>query len=208
MAFLVGTPDSDTISGRRLGREADFIYGYGDGDTLTGRGGNDTIYGDLGPAEVPIGQPGNDIISGGSGNDSLYGDGGNDTVSGGSGNDFIVGINPSANNFGAGEIDELTGGTGNDRFVLGNATTVFYDDNSNVGLGTNDYALIKDFNPNEDIIQLEGSSNDYLIGGTAVGINGVGIYYQTGGGSELIGVLEDVAFADVSLNDNSQFQYL
>ncbi|MFN6002758.1 MAG: Calx-beta domain-containing protein [Dolichospermum sp.] len=65
---------------------------------------------------------------------------------------------------GLGEIDSLSGGTGSDRFILGNATKVYYDDGNTLTNGGNDYADITDFNIAEgDIIQLQGTSSNYLL---------------------------------------------
>jgi hypothetical protein len=54
----------------------------------------------------------------------------------------------------------LTGGKGQDVFVLGDSRGVFYDDYNNASSGTNDYALITDFNAIEDKLQLR--SNSYI----------------------------------------------
>ncbi|MFM5941491.1 MAG: hypothetical protein ACKOQ2_01920, partial [Dolichospermum sp.] len=63
---------------------------------------------------------------------------------------------------GLGEKDTLTGGTGSDRFILGNATKVYYDDGNTLTNDSNDYADITDFNIG-DIIQLQGTSSNYLL---------------------------------------------
>ncbi|MBD2443165.1 hypothetical protein H6G25_08115, partial [Dolichospermum sp. FACHB-1091] len=104
----------------------------------------------------------NDTITTGSGNDTINGGAGNDTINGGTGNDTIDGVNGTLLTPGLGEIDVLTGGTGSDRFILGNATKVYYDDGNTLTNGSNDYADITDFNIG-DIIQLQGTSSNYLL---------------------------------------------
>ncbi|MDB9467245.1 Calx-beta domain-containing protein, partial [Dolichospermum circinale CS-539/09] len=104
----------------------------------------------------------NDSITTASGNDTINGGAGNDTINAGGGNDIIDGVNGASLTPGLGEIDSLTGGTGSDRFILGNATKVYYDDGNTLTNGSNDYADITDFNIG-DIIQLQGTSSNYLL---------------------------------------------
>ncbi len=60
--------------------------------------------------------------------------------------------------------DYLNGGSGADRFILGDSTWIGYDDGSSTGDGGSDYADISDFNiGGGDIIQLKGTSTDYLL---------------------------------------------
>ncbi|TRU59506.1 MAG: calcium-binding protein, partial [Microcystis aeruginosa Ma_QC_Ch_20071001_M135] len=47
--------------------------------------------------------------------------------------------------------------------MLADTTKTFYDDGNATNAGTNDYARIADFNTTDDIIQLRGSSSDYLL---------------------------------------------
>ncbi|MFM6311960.1 MAG: calcium-binding protein, partial [Dolichospermum sp.] len=108
----------------------------------------------------------NDTITTGGGNDTINGGAGNDNINGGDGNDNIDGVNGASLTPGLGEKDTLTGGTGSDRFILGNATTAYYDDGNTLTNGSNDYADITDFNIG-DIIQLQGTSSNYLL--TVVG---------------------------------------
>ncbi|WP_287234663.1 Calx-beta domain-containing protein, partial [Microcystis sp. Msp_OC_L_20101000_S702] len=77
---------------------------------------------------------------------------------GGNNNDTLQGTNN-----GIGEQDYLEGGTGNDRFILADTTKTFYDDGNSTLPGDYDYATIADFNTTDDIIQLRGSSGDYLL---------------------------------------------
>ncbi|MCZ8222503.1 MAG: M10 family metallopeptidase C-terminal domain-containing protein [Microcystis sp. LE19-84.1B] len=105
----------------------------------------------------------NDNLVGFSGNDTLNGGAGNDSIASGDGNDIINGVNPNSSSPGRGEIDTLTGGAGSDKFILGDLTWIGYDDGSTTNAGTSDYATITDFNTTDDIIQLRGSSSDYLL---------------------------------------------
>ncbi|AVQ71321.1 hemolysin [Microcystis sp. MC19] len=126
----------------------DVIFGGIEGDRLSGGRGNDTISGNAGNDEI-YGDDGNDVLNGGAGYDDLRGGNGNDTLQG--------------TNSGIGESDALRGGTENDLFILGDTTRVFYDDGFSTTQGTSDYAIIYDFNPTDDTIQLRGSSSDYLL---------------------------------------------
>jgi hypothetical protein len=76
------------------------------------------------------------------------------------GKDILTGVDPTAAQPGVGEVDQLTGGKNSDRFVLGDASHVYY-----LGQGSNDYALITDFSSAEgDLIQLKGSLSNYTLG--------------------------------------------
>jgi subtilisin family serine protease len=145
------------------------------------------------PDPEPVPEPSTDLI--------LWGTTGNDAITGGSGNDRLSGVlatGTTAAAMGAGQIDVLTGGAGADIFVLGDSRGVFYDDRQNNNLGTEDYALIKDFRSGEDKLQLRESS--YLF---TVSSNNLSLYWDrngngkldTGGRNrdELIAVLEGVS---------------
>ncbi|MFM6128683.1 MAG: bluetail domain-containing putative surface protein, partial [Sphaerospermopsis kisseleviana] len=136
-----GTDFNDFIVGTS-DNENDIFYG------LNGNGGDDTVSGGAGDDLVRGGE-GNDVVNGDAGNDELYGENNNDTLQG--------------TNNGIGEQDYLVGGTGNDRFILADTTKTFYDDGNITLPGDNDYATIADFNTTDDIIQLQGSSSNYLL---------------------------------------------
>lgn len=195
---LNGTESAD-ISIFGLGGN-DYIHGNGGDDIIDAGTGNDTVFGD----------DGNDTILGRNGADDLHGGEGNDVIWAEAGNDTLTGVLSSEWNAGQGEIDFLIGGSGADQFVLGDSFEAYYDDDSSFGLGTEDYAQITDFNPLEDQIVLHGSSSEYVIGDSGIsGVSGLGIYYKTSSFEfELVGVLEDVAFSDVSLTNSSQFVYV
>ncbi len=134
-----GTEYNDVIFGGTAGENSNDLSGGSGNDTISGNAGDDDING----------EDGNDVLNGGADNDGLYGGSGNDTLQG--------------TNGGTGEQDYLQGGTGNDRFILADTTKTFYDDGNSTLPGNNDYATIADFNTTDDIIQLRGSSGDYLL---------------------------------------------
>ncbi|MBD2492423.1 Calx-beta domain-containing protein, partial [Aulosira sp. FACHB-615] len=170
---------------RRTGDNADLIYYAGiENFNITG-----TVY--------------NDFFQGFAGNDTIIGGAGNDSINSSAGNDIIIGVNPYAATPGLNEIDTVTGGTGSDRFILGNAANIFYDDGNTTTAGTNDYALIKDFNPNEDFIQLKGSKSNYLLAASPInGISGTAIYLNKPSAEpdELIAIIEGVTGLDINSN--------
>ena len=104
---------------------------------------------------------------------------------------------------GAGEIDILTGGNGRDTFVLGDINKAYYDDGNPNTQGLLDYALITDFS-NEDIIQLNGKANHYLLDETYSlgGSAGTAIFYKDTV-NELIGFVEGVTGLNLKSNDFS-----
>jgi Ca2+-binding RTX toxin-like protein len=113
-----------------------------------------------------------DLINGGAFDDRLVGGGGNDSISAGTGNDTILGVNPYASSPGRGEIDTLNGWTNADRIILGNATSVFYDDGDSTTDGASDYARLPSFVTSGGYIQLQGSPSNYGLvpvgGGTQI----------------------------------------
>jgi predicted AlkP superfamily pyrophosphatase or phosphodiesterase len=215
---LMGTERADLLEGKNSN---DTIQGLGGDDTIFGLGGDDTLSGDRGQ-DLLFGNQGNDNLNGGRGsdtlnggkdNDTLVGDRGNDLLLGGVGNDSLsgdlgedtlVGVNNNDPNPGQAEIDTLTSGFGRDLFELGDRNKFYYNDRNSSGPGTSDYALITDFNPKEDFIQLrEGQT--YLIGTSSTGLpTGVAIFIDNDGISglsvndELIGILQNLTSADAS----------
>lgn len=139
---------------------------------------------------------------------SLYGTTKNDNLSGTAYADLLSGIPVSGTNLGAGTVDTLTGLQGNDLFILGDSRGRFYDDGKSTSAGLSDYALITDFTPGSDKIQLKGGS--YFIAMTTVnGVNGTGIFFDSNGNGsfgntdEFIGLLKGVAVSSVSSSDVS-----
>lgn len=139
--------------------------------------------------------------------DSLFGDGGNDELRGGVGsddldggddNDTLMGVDPSAQvDYGRSTIDTLTGGNGSDTFVLAE-NEVFYNSGIPDNVGIEDYALITDYEIDEDTLELNGSLEDYSFGASPEDVpSGLGIFSeQEESGNELIAVLQDVSNSD------------
>jgi Ca2+-binding RTX toxin-like protein len=151
-----------------------------------GYGGNDTLLGDI-YGDSLYGGSGNDKLLGSRGNDLLIGDLGSDTLNGGTGNDILRGFSWGYNR----EIDTLIGGQGRDTFMLGDATGVFYLGGRTSSGRDASYALIADWNPGADRIQVHGSASSYRLvknqnwlGSSA---KDTGIYI----GNDLIGVIQD-----------------
>ncbi|NCT52976.1 MAG: hypothetical protein GPJ04_17640, partial [Microcystis aeruginosa G13-03] len=142
------------------------IHGNQGNDNIQGNEGNEYLYGDEGD-DILNGGKDNDVLYGGTGNDTIYGGLGGDWLYGDEGDDVLIGVDPTRDDsyipgsYG-GIQDSFYGGSGKDIFVLGNANKIFYSENGTVG-GGGSRANLFDFNRNEDIIQLHGSSNDYSI---------------------------------------------
>jgi hypothetical protein len=119
----------------------------------------------------------------------LFGNDGTNVLKGRAGIDTLTGFSGIATN-GAAEIDTLTGGTEADRFVLGNATMVFYDDLLTGNAGRGGYALITDFTAAADQLQLKGTATDYYLGASGFGaIDGIGLFHEQGATDELIAIV-------------------
>ncbi|MGB5772932.1 MAG: hypothetical protein WBM32_24135, partial [Crocosphaera sp.] len=190
--ITIGTNDDDSL----MGTEED--------DAIDGRGGNDEISGLVGDDAIS-GDQGDDTIDGGEDNDTIFGHDGNDSISGGSGEDVLVGVDPTSG-FGSFEQDILIGGADQDIFALGDQNHLYYDDNDPTTPGEEDYGLIRDFTPDEDIIELNGSAELYSLDfyTTSDGIIKADIVYDPGVAArgELIGILENVS-PDLELTDSS-----
>jgi Ca2+-binding RTX toxin-like protein len=190
-----GGQGEDTVLG---GTGADTLLGNLGDDSLYGEGSNDWMFGNQG-AEVLKGGEGEDILYGGKGNDTLQGEVGSDFLLGDLDNDFLVGADPNVANAGAGEIDTLLGGEGADTFALGDSLQAYYNDGNTGTSGLGDYALILDFNPAEDSIQLSGSSASYRFAAAAV--------YRISSGTEdeLIGIIQG---SQVPMLNESYFEFM
>ncbi len=144
-----------------------------------------------------LGDQEDNILEGTTENDTILGLAGNDILDGSERNDILQGSSLTT----AGEIDILTGGTGSDSFVLGTPARVFYDDGNNTSNGAGDYALITDFNPNVDVIQLGWSKDNYILGTVPEGLpDGTAIFLDKPGDEpdELIAIVQGVTGLDLN----------
>lgn len=183
-----GSPDATTPAINNY--EIDYIRVYQDASgSLYGGSNDDVLEKQLGSI---FGLAGNDIIKGGIGNN---------TLDGGDGNDTLIGVNSTVAQPGAGEVDTLIGGAGQDKFVLGESTKFYYDDRSNLITGLGSYAVIKDFNAAQDVMQLNGKASDYVLGAVS-SLNGTGIYRDINGDRTLSSTDELIAVVqgDTGLN--------
>lgn len=150
MTFIQGTPFDDTLLGTA---NNDVVYGWQGNDFLQGGDGDDILYGDEGN-DTLIGGPGNDLLAGGQGNDVLNGGDGNDILYGGEGDDVLVGGLGGDRLFGDAGFDTfylewgadtVTGGKDKDTFILFPTLG---------GISLAEAAIITDFNPLEDELEL------------------------------------------------------
>ena len=120
---------------------------------------------------------------------------GTDIILGREGNDVILAVDPQLDLPGLGETDIFSGGSEGDRFILGDRTKAYYDDGDANTTGDDDVAIIVDFNPNDDVIQLHGSPEDYnLVDFAELGEGGTGtaIFLKGETNDELIGSINNV----------------
>lgn len=123
-------------------------------------------------------------LQGSSGDDDITGLSGSDYLIGGAGDDTLIGVDPNSVNPGRREIDRLRGDEGADTFILGDRNQVYYNDGNDRRLGRKDYAIIEDFNSQQDVIQLHGSADDYVLRRLGTG---TAILYNTTDNYEGIG---------------------
>ncbi len=157
--FIFGNDGNDRLVGGDGGND---LYGGDGANTLVGGNGNDQLFGGSGEDRL-LGEGGNDTIYASGDNDSLDGGGGDDDLHGSQGDDTLIGVNSGGAHPGVAEVDTFRGDAGADRFVLGGPTFVAYDDGNTATDGLGNRADILDFNPAEDVLQLQGSGNDYLL---------------------------------------------
>lgn len=108
--------------------------------------------------------PNDDTVTGNNADNYIEGGAGNDILTGMSGDDILVGVGTGDVSPGSTEFDTLTGGDGQDIFVLGDGELVYY-----IGEGT---AIIQDFLPSVDQIQLTGSFAEYDFTDDTIFLNG------------------------------------
>ncbi|MEA5536545.1 peroxidase family protein [Crocosphaera sp. XPORK-15E] len=200
--LLVGTSANDLIEGlggndTLNGKDGDdILYGNEGNDILKGKDGNDVLYGGAGNDSLEgdagkdflKGGAGNDSLKGGFGDDQLFGGAGDDKLDGNAGKDFLVGgdgndslkggdgddiLRGTGDSLGVGEIDKFEGNGGKDTFILGDVNNVFY-----VGNGSLDYVAIKDFNKDQDLIQLNNDVQ-YVLAASGIAGKQSGIFVDT-----------------------------
>ncbi|MEM7794063.1 MAG: hypothetical protein AAF579_06360 [Cyanobacteria bacterium P01_C01_bin.118] len=150
--------------------------------TARGKDGDDTIVGSR-ISDWIYGGDDNDTLLGNVGDDKLYGEDGDDILRGGVGNDLLVGYNIWYES--TDDIDILEGGPGSDIFELARAHNNIIPYAQGTG-----YAIIQDFNENEDIISLGSKSGFSLREGNFDddrSRDDTAIYY----GSSKVGVIVD-----------------
>ncbi|MEG4508291.1 CAP domain-containing protein [Microcoleus sp. F6_B4] len=137
------------------------VLGTAGSDTLRGGSGTYTLYAGKGD-DVLLGSESNDgsviYAYGGSGNDILVDGFGNDILIGGKGDDYFIGTDG---------IDTFVGSSGSDTFA-------FVSD----GL-----AIIPDFDPASDFIELLGDLKGSRVLVTRNTSNSIGVFVSTNGGS-------------------------
>ena len=184
--LIEGTPNAESIDGTA---GFDLIRGFAGNDRLRGLENRDFLFGD----------EGRDTLQGGVGDDTLIGGTGDDIVNGSSGMDVLVGVDPESAQPGLGEVDRFRGGSGADIFVLGDASTVYYD-NGNDATSGGDRATIFNFAVGEDTIQLHGTSDDYELQSAS---NGTNIFLKTDNVSERIGLVRNIDVSELDLESSS-----
>lgn len=161
---VIGDDRGDDLvdaSGASFGTGVDFSTGV-DGVSIGDTEGNNTLLGTLGDDSLVTGagedslrgDGGNDTLFSGGGDDILWGGSGADSLSGGDGNDTLYGQGAGA----ASSADILTGGAGRDSFG-------FFGETNTSGLIT----TIRDFNPGDDDILLQGESYRFDLANTPGG---------------------------------------
>ncbi|VEP11906.1 Beta-propeller repeat protein [Hyella patelloides LEGE 07179] len=142
-------------------------------------------------------------IAGSPGSDAFqFGSRGTNIISGREGNDILLGVDPELDLPGQ-NIDIFTGGSERDSFILGDRNKPYYDDGNDSTTGDNSVAIISDFNPEEDIIQLHGSPEDYTLvdfGDLGEEETGTAIFLKGATNDELIGSLDNVSGLNLNAN--------
>jgi RHS repeat-associated protein len=140
--------------------------------------------------DILTGDSNGNHLQGLAGDDRIEGGSGSDLLEGGDGNDLIIGVFSEQLQPGLSEVDTLIGGAGNDTFALGDLDWLGYDDLDDSSAGLGDYALIKDFTPGEDILQLHGTGGMYW---QQINGNELHIFIDKPGAepNELIAILEN-----------------
>ena len=123
-----------------------------------------------------------------------------------SGNDTVLGYQPITPNLGSPQIDVLIGDLAvedpafrqwSDTFILGDWSKPYYSNGDTNNFGVNDFALVVDFNSNQDTIQLYGTANNYQ----AVNLGlGSALVQQKNTGADVVGFV--LGGSSLDLNSN------
>ncbi len=182
---------NDLIDTSFNGNIPDIVYGSNSNNTITGTDQNSYLVG-LNGNDILEGKGGNNYLDGGDGDDTLLGGAGNDTLVGGNGRNHLVGGDGDDTFIGGYGQDLIEGGNGRDIYIIGDENQVFYTKYTWF-----DHAIITDFDPKQDIIQLHGQAGNYEIrNANSQGINGTGIFYKNG----MVALVAGIAPNNFSLN--------
>lgn len=197
MGIVYGEDGSDTISGSNNRNVVERIYGGNDNDTLRGNNGKDYLYGERH----------DDTLRGGGGDDTLHGGRNDDELIGGAGNDYLKGYDSSNNSNSRLDRDILTGGRGRDKFDLAQ-NSAGASVNRNPYAQGRGYAVITDFNRNEDRIRLtwRGNMDGFSLGVQDFNNDGRDdtiVYYGSRNSDNIVGVIEN----NTGLSLNSSYFY-
>ena len=170
---------------------ADIVYGSDSHNAMAGTDSNSYLVG-LNGHDTIEGAEGNDYLHGGANDDNLFGGIGKDTLIGGHGNNSLVGGYGDDIFIGGNGRDLIEGGNGRDSYIIGDENKVYYTDKP-----WYDRAIIQDFQPGYDTIQLHGQASDYNVRTiSSEGISGTGIFHD----NSLIALVSDVESSNFNLN--------
>ncbi|MDF2140950.1 calcium-binding protein [Paenirhodobacter sp. CAU 1674] len=170
----IGTDGNDVLTGRE---GDDRLYGSLGADSLTGNEGDDTLLGGYG-ADTLMGNDGddslvggaqNDVMDGGAGYDHLIGGAGNDMMLGGAGNDTLLGEDGNDSLSGGLGRNLIDGGAGDDIIAAGGTLDTVYGGDGNdtiVASNTLDDDLITTVDGGAGDDVIYGSDGNELTGGT------------------------------------------
>lgn len=188
--FIDNTPNelNDVSFGSNI---PDIVYGTNSNNTIIGKDQNSHLVGLKGNDTIR-GKKGNDYLDGDRGTDNLFGGVGHDTLIGGNGINSLVGGDGNDIFIGGNGRDIIEGGKGRDRYIIGDKNKIYYTDGR-----WYDHAIIGDFQPEQDTIQLQGKAADYTIkSAIGEGVSGTGIFHNNG----MVALVGDISPSNFSLN--------
>ncbi len=147
---VIGGTGADLVDG---GEGDDAVYGNDEADTVGGGLGDDTVSGGGGDDWLS-GSDGADRIASNDGADTADGGAGADVIAGGTGRDLLRGGTGHDSLRGGADADTLDGGTGADWLEGGDGADRFVFRPDPTGSGPLPWERIRDFDPDEDAIDL------------------------------------------------------